>query len=396
MFNGFFAMELTKLPISQGYKFILLTLILTRLSATRDFGFVLVLLFVFQIGPLAGWIKTGDFVTFIQDAVVAAKWIMVPVSFFYFKNLFQHASFPKLEHDVKRVVRMAFAFISLNMFLGVLGFGMAFYNHGYNNAVGTKGFIYAGNELTIMVLAVGYIIAVYYWQKEWYRKFLVAFLSFMLYAFLITSKTVLGGVIIIFLIPVVSSIKLNIKRKWLDWISAMLLLGTPVLIVLFYIGIVQSGIILKFQNSLERNNYELLTVLVSNRNNFVEQGWDVYANEYSVPGKVFGYGQQYHLNLSGHSAEVDFLSLLFASGILGVLFLFLILFYWGLNANKLKRIDGYLYAKPTLIFLWFIIIAANLSGHVFGSGIAGFFIGFALALMFYNAKKLPDGSLRPV
>ena len=395
MINGFFAIEFTKLPISQGYKFILLVLILLRLSASNDIGFILILLFAFQIGPLTGWLKTGDFTIFLQDVIVATKWLIVPVSFFYFKNLFQGPYWLKIKDRLILVVKRAFGFITLNMALGFFGFGMAFYNHGYNNAVGTKGYIFAGNELTIMVLAVGYIIAVYYWQKEAYRKFVLAFFCFLVYSFLITSKTVLGGVMIIFLIPIISTIKLSIKKKWLDWLTALFFLGIPVLVVLFYIGIAKSGVIEKFRHSLKRNDYDLLTVLVSNRNNFVERGWEVYVNEYPLVGKLFGYGQKYHLELSGHSAEVDFLSLLFASGIVGILFLLLLLVYWGLNASKLKRIGGYVYAKPTLIFLWFIIVAANLSGHVFGSGIAGFFIGLALALMFYNSKKLLDESIRP-
>ena len=114
-------------------------------------------------------------------------------------------------------------------------------------------------------------------------------------------------------------------------------------------------------------------------------------NEFSLIGKMFGYGQSYHLELSGHLAEIDFLSLLFASGILGITVLFIIIYYWYINAINLKNIEGeFWYAKPVLLFLWFLIIAANLSGHIFGSGIAGFFIGLSLALMFYNPKMLSN------
>jgi hypothetical protein len=279
------------------------------------------------------------------------------------------------------------------MLLGFLGFGMAFYNHGYKNAVGTKGFIYAGNELTIMVLTVGFIMALYFFKREEYRNYLITFASFLLFSFLITSKTVLGGIIIVFLIPLMSSIRLKIKKKWLNWITAMMVLGVPLLFLTFYVGITKSGIMERIQGSLKRNEYDFLTVLLSNRNNFAKQGWEVYMNEYSLVGKIFGYGQQYHLQLSGHSAEVDFLSLLFASGISGLFFLFVILAYWGVNANNLMRINEYIYARAILIFLWFIILAANLSGHVFGSGIAGFFIGLALAMMFFNTNKLSDEEL---
>jgi hypothetical protein len=387
MVNGYFAMGQTKLPVSQAFKVVLLVLFLLRLSGSPDIGFVLLSLLVFQIGPVSGLIKTGDVSVFLGDVIVATKWFIVPLSFFYFKLLFQSISFPEIEQQLSRVIKRSFGFISLNMFLGLLGFGMAFYNHGFGNAVGTKGFIYAGNELTIMVLAVGFIMAAFLYKQEAYKKFLLTFCCFLLFAFLITSKTVLGGVLIVFLIPVIGSIKVRIKQKWVGWIAASLILGIPVLIVAFYFGITRSGVMDKFRYSLERNDYDLLTVIVSNRNNFVQRGWEVYSQEYPLLGKIFGYGQQYHLDLSGHSAEVDFLSLLFASGMAGLLFLFLMIYYWAVNAGRLARIEGYIFARPTGIFLWFIVIAANLSGHVFGSGIGGFFIGFALSLMFYNTKN---------
>jgi hypothetical protein len=390
MINGFFAMKDAKLPVSQIFKTLILILFFVRLSTSRDMKFILLLLVAFQIGPLFGLFKTRDLGVYLQDVIVATKWLIVPVSFFYFKKILQQQHFLEIRSRLILLVKRAFGFISLNMLLGALGLGMAFYNHGYSNAVGTKGFIYAGNELTISTLAIGFIMATYFFLKEAYTKYLMTLGVFLAFAFLITSKTVLGGVLIVFLIPALSTVKMKIKRKWVDWITVFFFLGIPTLLMAFYIGLTKSGFVDKFRNSLERNDYDILTVLISNRNNFVKQGWEVYMEGFPFVGKIFGYGQQYHLELSGHGAEVDFLSMLFSSGIFGLSFLLLILLYWIINANKLIAIEGYIYAKPVLIFLWFIIIASNLSGHVLGSGIAGFFLGLALALMFYNPKKLTD------
>lgn len=391
MVNGFFMMEYSKLPISQFFKFVLVLLMLIRLLKSKDFGFIILLLVLFQIGPLHGLMKSGNIMTFFKDAVVSTKWFNVPLSFFYFKNLFQSNFIPKLSVNISRVVSRSFLLIILNVLLGVVGFGMAFYHHGFKNAVGTKGFIYAGNELTILMLALAFIIGSYYIQIRNYFRYSIMLFVFLVLSFFVTSKTVIGGTFVVFLIPLISVFKFRIKRKWLNWIVGMTFFGIPFILSLFFIGIAKSGIIDKIQYSLERNNYEIITVILSNRNNFIAKGWEVYMNEFSLIGKMFGYGQSYHLELSGHLAEIDFLSLLFASGILGITVLFIIIFYWHINAINLKNIEGeYWYAKPVLLFLWFLIIAANLSGHIFGSGIAGFFIGLSLALMFYNPNMLSD------
>ena len=385
MINGFLMMEFSKIPISQIFKFFLIILLTFRLVKTKDFAFIILLLIVFQIGPFLGLLKNGSIKDFFSDAVVATKWFNVPLSFFYFKTLFQGHSFPLLEIKIKQVVSRSFKLITLNMFLGFLGLGMAFYNHGYGNAVGTRGYIFAGNELTILVLTLGFMIAMYFYQQGMYKKYIFLFLLFLIFSFLITSKTVLGGVALVFVIPVISSIKINAKlnQKWINRIFITIVFGLPFLISIFYFGIINSGILNKLKYSLKRNDNDILTVVLSNRNNFIKKGWEVFVNDYSIIGKLFGYGQNHHVTISGHLAEVDFFSLLFASGFFGLLTLIFVISYWLLNALKLKQNPSHIYAKPVLIYLWFLIIIANLSGHIFGSGIAGYFIGLSIAAMFY-------------
>jgi hypothetical protein len=387
MINGFLLMHQLGLPLSQSIKFIILVLFLVRLSITQDFAIALLLIALFQIGPVMGLIKNGDLGVFYQDMVFAAKWINVPLSYLFFKNLLKSREFPLLFPLLRKVVSRNFGFLCFNMFLGGLGLGMAFYFHGYANAVGTKGFIYAGNELTILVLALFFIIGAYYFQKKQYSLFIAYFLVFVIISFLITSKTVLLGVLIVLLIPLIASRLKFVDRTWIDRISALIVFGAPILLATLYFGITRSGIIDKISFSMKRNNYDLLTVVLSNRNRFVKEGWEVFTTEYSWIGWFMGYGQQNHLLLSGHSAEVDFFSLLFASGILGLCVLFLVLLYWLLNARNLSAKPAYVYARQVWIFLIFLIVVSNLSGHIFSSGIAGIFIGLSIAMMHYKSVE---------
>src|SRR5699024_8020852 len=127
MLNGFFIRELFKIPVSQVYKLSLIILILIRLSSTKDILPVLFVLFGFQLAPLAGWIKTGDTATFLNDVVVASKWVVVPLSFFFFKNLFQGKKIKQQTPLLIRMVTLSLIFLSINMVLGAMGYGSAFY-----------------------------------------------------------------------------------------------------------------------------------------------------------------------------------------------------------------------------------------------------------------------------
>ncbi len=390
MINGFFMMYYVKLPISQTFKFIVLLLFFFRLSFTKDFFTVLLIVMVFLIGPVHGLITSGDLSIFGNDLVVSTKWANVPISFFFFKNVFQSSHFSKVKKSMVKMIRKSVVFIGINLFIGALGFGMAFYNHGYGNAVGTKGFIYAGNELTILILSLAFAVASYYYLNKKTKPFLLCLLLFFVFSFLVVSKTVLLGTVLVFLMPIVSSIKIKVSKKFVRNAFATFIFLIPILVFTAVVGIRNSGIVGRIQGSLKRNNNDLLTVILSNRNNFIKEGWIVFQENFPLTGKIFGYGQKFHLDMAGHLAEVDFLSLLFASGYLGLITLILIIGYWFVNAHHLKKIQSYIFAKSVFLYLLFLVIVSNLSGHIFGSGIAGFFIGFTIALMFYKEPEFEN------
>src|SRR5690606_23036304 len=166
-----------------------LILLLLRLSNTKSFGFLLILFLSFQIGGVFALIKTGDYIEFLNDVIVATKWFNVPLSFFYFKHLFnRQQTHSTIIPNAHKFIRYSLIFLSINMILGILGYGMAFYNHGYSNAIGTKGFIYAGNELTILLLAIGFSIALWCYVNKQFKSYFLFFGLIMFFAFLMTSK----------------------------------------------------------------------------------------------------------------------------------------------------------------------------------------------------------------
>lgn len=388
MINGFFLMKDIHLPISQFYKLLLLILLVFRISYSKDFIFFVLISFSFLVAPIFGFIKTGNFNFLIEDIIIITKWITIPLSFFYFKSLFQAPYFTKVYNWIKYPVVAGVLFLAINLALGAAGLGMSFYFHGYNNAVGTRGFIYAGNELTILVLTLGFLTASYLKQNKYYKLFVINLFLFLFFAFLITSKTVLGGVLVVFLIPWISNISRKISFKQLQIWFSIFLLGLPALIGVFYYGITKSGVIEKLKTSSEMNDGDFWQTLLSNRNNLLIDGWYTYEEEYNWLEKIIGVGQSYYVGLVKSIPEIDFFTLLFTNGILGLSVLLVVIYYWFLNANNLAHFRGYTYSNSIIFFLFFLIISSNLAGHIFSSAIAGFYIGLAIALMFFNKNKL--------
>ncbi len=354
---------------------------------SKDFGFILLIGVCFQTAPVFGLLRTGSFSNFVQDVIFAVKWFCIPLAFFYFKTLFQSAYSERLRPYFKLMIGGAFFFITVNMLLGALGLGQPFYHAGYENALGTKGFIYAGNELTILVLALGFLIAAYFKQNRKHVTNLIFFLCFLFFAALITSKTVLAGVFIVFLIPYISAIPAKFKAKWVRRLFYFTIVGIPLIVYAFYKGIVETGVIKDLQYKARINNYDFLTVLLSNRNHFVAEGWDLFMHNYSVSEKIFGVGETFYVDHVSNIAEIDFITWLYSAGIIGLLVLLFVVAYWFMNARLLMTIKKYPYAKSVFVFLIFICFVANLAGHVFSSGIAAFQLAFALALMFYKPKN---------
>src|SRR5690606_26495935 len=154
--------------------FVIVFLFIIRLSVTEYFWFIVLILGLFLLAPLIGLMKHLNLNWFYEDVVVATKWFNVPLSFFYFKNLIQRPQFVRLKSSLKFFLKSSFFLISINMIIGAAGLGMSFYYHGYGNAVGTKGYIYAGNELTLLIVTLGFISACYFKKNNLYFKYFIS------------------------------------------------------------------------------------------------------------------------------------------------------------------------------------------------------------------------------
>ena len=385
IFNGFLLHKNILLPISisQLYKLIFLTVLFSSFifHGTQKLIYIFLFFSLLVFGPLMGvlfYANSG----FFSEIVLIFKLLTPLITYFYFRGLInRNSSF--FIRNIKRLIFLDFLIISVNMLLGAFGFGYEQYtSYTTGVSIGTIGYFYAGNELSILMIIVFSLIALLTWMN--YRKSYIFIAAFLLSLSLLkaTKSAILGVLIIVVAIPFV----IGFRKKIYKYIVTNLLIFIilPIISYLLYVGVVQTGLYAKILGSFEK--YDILTFIYSNRNNFAVNGWEVFSSQYSLFEQLFGVGQQHFLKLAIKSAEIDVIDVLFYYGYFGLLFLL------GLIANMFVksfvqiRKKSFIFAGYSLFMIALLFMISLIAGHTFFSGLAGPFIGLIFALPYFKTS----------
>ena len=87
---------------------------------------------------------------------------------------------------------------------------------------------------------------------------------------------------------------------------------------------------------------------------------------------IFGNGVSYYGDRTVYSTELDFVDMFFWHGITGVLISLFIFSALSGHAAQYYRDKQYLFARTVLLTNLLLLFIANLSGHVFTSGMLAF------------------------
>jgi hypothetical protein len=386
VFNGFLLHENILLPISisQLYKLIFLTALFSSFffHAAQKLIYILLFFLLLLCGPLIGVLFHANS-GFFSEIVLIFKLLTPLITYFYFRGLINRDS-PFFIRNIKRLVILDFLIISVNMLLGAFGFGYEQYiSYKSGEAIGTVGYFYAGNELSILMIIVFSLIALFTWLK--YKKSYIFIAVFLLLLSLLkaTKAAILGILIIVVVIPFV----VGFRKKIHKYIVANLLMFIilPIIFYLLYIGVVQTGLYAKILDSFDK--YDILTFIYSNRNNFAVNGWEVFNSEYSLFEQLFGVGQQHYMKLALKSAEIDVIDVLFYYGYFGLLFLLGLISTMFVKSFVQIRKKSFIFATYSLFMIALLFIISLIAGHTFFSGLAGPFIGLIFALPYYKIIK---------
>ncbi|PPI81935.1 hypothetical protein DXI23_01500 [Marinobacter flavimaris] len=362
--------------VSVVYKTAVLALVMLYMSKSRSFLLIVSAMVLTVLGYL---LFHATLFSEMVGAFKSSDWLVKYFSIIIFYLFFCRLVFEGKGTLIFTVASYAIFFLTLNFIIGFLGLGYPMYGN-EENAIGTKGLIFAGNEITASIVISGGIVQMKLIQESRYIQFLLVGLLMLFMGALLTSKvSLLAPILTTLFFPLIkSSEKLNVlKVSKKDF-------GSSALIIMIIPGIAFSfGYYALFQSNLmERLTYfyervDVITLIFSRRNIWASDAIDVFVSLYSLPEVVLGTGLSwFQLVPDGKMVEIDFLDFLMAYGLLGVVisYGFVGLKVLDLLGSKNNPYFGY------ILFLILLVVAMSLSsGHIFNSGVAGALIGALFA-----------------
>lgn len=377
--NGVLLHNNISLPISvaQLYKSVLLVLLIIKIAFRPRLLFYAFIIFCVLISPSIYQVfKLGSISHLFPDFIKISRYLTIILSFYFFANYFQNNRGEKL---IFQIVYISYAVVVINILVKYIGIGYPMYNY---DDIGSRGFFFAGNEISVLLLILSAIIGKRLWeQKNYTLYFIIGFLSIFT-ALTISSKASMIGTIIIFLLvpikrPSISSINFKAVFKY----GLSILVVTPLIIMTSWRFIKNSKVYDRFEHFYEELDF--LTFIYSNRNTFFFEYLEIYKKEYNLVEKFIGVGQTAYEDLSEmQTVEIDSIDILFAQGVLGVIVFICLVAFVLLQSIKFSFFSNYTYANFTFFMCVLLFTISNFSGHTFNSGMAGPFIGLTFALMY--------------
>ncbi|TAA39593.1 O-antigen ligase family protein [Corallincola spongiicola] len=316
---------------------------------------------------------------FSPDSII--KFFSIIVFYIFYVELIKDGK----SELVLSIVKASFFFLIINSAIGFFGFGYPMYTVSDEVSVGSRGLIYAGNELGVALIVSGAMMMMYYIYRGCYAVFFLIVVAMLFASAIMTSKVSIMGTLILtlfFLVIRTFQVIENLRLPKKDFYRLSFVFFTAIVLSyssVFY-ALYELNLLPRMQYYFDK--YDFLTFILSGRNVRVVDGMNVYLTDYSLIEILFG-------SIEKHvSTEIDFFDFLFSYGIVGAFLsygsfiLFLAYFIFFTNGGFKK------YLTFSLLLLIFISLT---SGHVLNSGTAGFLIA---ALMSFSHFKIHDSGLR--
>jgi len=312
-----------------------------------------------------------------SDIVKVSRYLTPLFSFFFFKDFIVRQDPIELKKLFK-LVWFSYIVLVVNILIKYIGLGYPMYKAG---DIGSKGFFYAGNETSALLIILTSILAykLFLTKERW--KFYI-FMVFSLFVGLsISSKTgVLGILLILILIPLerpTAEIKIGKLKK----LILTLLVSIPLVVSGTWWAVKQSSVLDRL--SYYWSKLDVFTFIFSHRNFFFADAYKVYIEKYSLTEKLIGIGQtRYELLNNSKIIEIDIADIFFAYGFVGLI---LFVFLFGMLISQSWRFSKFKEYKYTnFVFLMALILLgiSSIAGHVFSSGMSAIFIGLLFSLMY--------------
>ncbi|EMG27190.1 O-antigen ligase family protein, partial [Listeria fleischmannii] len=301
------------------------------------------------------------------------------------KTLFMSMNYEKI------FIVISFLFTVFLLVPYVLGVGHQTYD---NSDAGYKGFFFANNDTSFaFIVSITFTARalIQRLQGKWNFRLLFLILLYagnMISLLLVGTKTgiVYGAIVsIIVLIRLLFIVRFqSVMHKIFIWLMSILLIGWVLLRGLSYAGQMIAGTYDRMVYFYHLYDGNLVRLLSSSRSDFFEGGLHYFlTSPHPVFTMFFGQGFEYRLENFGRLGliEMDFFDAFFGLGILGILFLVILLGYYG--AIAIKKANRSIYSYLFLVILLYSFFA----GHVLFSALSSTFLGLVCGGIILSKKE---------
>lgn len=358
--NGFMLRE--GLPsVSMPYK---LTLIIITCLLFSLYVKIIVISLIILFYLIYGVISFG-FTQTLQGMDWLVKLLSIIYFYYLFKRLFSH------DNDCyNRFVSFCFIcffVLAFNVCLGLFGVGYSSYS---SSDLGSKGFIYAGNELGFAIILSASVILAKFIHEKNYKSYCY-FSLFLIFVSALTAVKVafISSIIIILIFPLLSlHVRSNfffVSKKAMIFVSLLYLISPFIIASALYYFLFNVGLWERIQFFWGRTSF--IDFILSGRFERLLLSLDIFLHDYSLVEKLFGRGVTWIDGVKVfNNVEIDLFDFLMRYGLFGFfscLVLILFCLHIALSSNHVH--------KRYYIVVFFLGLAVSLTaGHVIYSGTA--------------------------
>lgn len=392
MINGILLHNDVTLPltVAQLYKLGLLgALFFSFLINIRALLISLSFIAILMLPTLIQMIVQRNVGLLLYDFIKISRYLTPMFSFLFFVKVINRGN----QYNVAllfKLVKFSYIVFTTNILIKYLGLGYPMYKFA---DVGSKGFFFAGNETSALLIILSAILGYNILKKSSKRKYYLFFIFNLFVGLSISSKTGTMGILLTFILLPMKRPRFSISLKRLKYIFISLFVGLPLLLAITWRFIEKSAVYARVDYFWRKLDF--WTFVFSNRNNFFKDAWQMYIRDYNLVEKFFGVGQKTYERLNGDSiVEIDFADIFFAYGLMGVMLFCMVFFYIWYELRRLKKARNHPYLRFVSLMILLLLGISTIAGHVFSSGMSAVFIGLLFSLMYI--KDDDEAGITPV
>lgn len=366
--NGFLLRSGYSISVSQIYKLFVAIFVLIRCKdCIPAIHFVLIIIVYLSVYCVNLLFLNED----IGSSITLLSKLLTTILFYVYFMEVKASDLKYFKRNAFRVIFVSFTIFTINLILGNLGYGFSSYSGG--GGFGSRGFFYAINELTA-VLIVLFPWALYYVKTNFPFKYYTLFSALLLFlSYTLSTKSGIAATLLSCLL--IAYLYGNSKEKIFVLITSLIFLLASFFLIQIFLNS-ELPLIQRISFFIEQNG--VVDAITSNRLNYwTEEKAEFYnANLFS---QLLGLG-------GNRTVEMDPFDALLNCGFVGLLFL-LSFYCFLMSRPNLGKYRYCKYSKVILISNIFLIVMSIAGGHVMFSSMAGMLIAISNALLIDHRKN---------